>query len=80
MGTITINIDDETETRFREAVKQEIGTTKGSLGSAVEKALQLWVAQKEEKAITERQLRFLHQGFCLGKYIFNRDELHERSN
>ena len=75
MGTITINVDDEIETRFRELVKQEIGTGKGSLGSAVENAFELWVSQKEENTIAERELQLLRRGFRLGKYTFNREEL-----
>lgn len=80
MGTITINIDDGTEMQFRELVKQEIGKEKGSLGFAIQEALRLWIENKKETEIAQRQLKFLHEGHHLGKYKFNRDELHERNN
>lgn len=80
MGTITINVRDQTEALFRDVVKQEIGEEKGSLGQAVEEALKLWIKQKKEEEIAQRQLALLRKGFHLGKHTFNRDELHERSN
>ncbi len=80
MATITINIDNQTETIFREAVKEELGTEKGKLGQAVNEALQLWINKKKQEEISQRQLALLKTGFKLGKWKFNRDELHERTN
>ncbi|HLD72187.1 MAG TPA: hypothetical protein VJA23_01240 [Candidatus Nanoarchaeia archaeon] len=80
MATITINIDNQTETIFREAVKEELGTEKGKLGQAVNEALQLWINKKKQEEISQRQLTLLKTGFKLGKWKFNRDELHERTN
>ncbi|HLC97682.1 MAG TPA: hypothetical protein VJC21_02785 [Candidatus Nanoarchaeia archaeon] len=78
MGTITISVDDEMETRFRETVKEEVGVGKGKLGAAVEEALKLWVAQKQEEEIVERQIAWMEKGFQTGKIVFEREELHER--
>ena len=78
MGTITISVDDATEMEFREVVKEEIGETKGSLGSAISEAMNLWIKQKQQIEIAERQLALIEKGFHLGKYKFNREELHER--
>ncbi len=78
MGTITINVSDDTEILFREVVKEEVGSTKGSLGTAVEEALGLWISQKREDEIAKRQLALMEKGFALGRYKFRREELHER--
>ncbi|HLC90461.1 MAG TPA: hypothetical protein VJI15_01715 [Candidatus Nanoarchaeia archaeon] len=80
MGTITINVSDTTETIFREVVREEIGSAKGSLGTAVEEALTLWISKKREEEIATRQLALMKRGFALGKYTFQREELHERQN
>lgn len=80
MGTITISVDDATEMEFREVVKEEIGETKGSLGSAISEAMNLWIKQKQQIEIAQRQLALIEKGFHLGKYKFNREELHERRN
>ncbi len=78
MGTITISIADDTEDLFRDVVREEVGTGKGTLGSAVEEALQLWIATKKQEEIAVRQIQWMKKGFHLGKYTFDRDELHER--
>lgn len=78
MGTITINIDDDTEQRFRSCVKETLDTGKGKLGQAVKEALALWIREKEQQDIAKRQLTFLEKGFHFGKYVFKRDELYDR--
>lgn len=80
MGTITISVDDSTETTFRKVVREEIGETKGSLGTAVTEAMNLWVQQKRQTEIAQRQLALMERGFRLGRYKFNREALHERHN
>ena len=80
MGTITINIKNTTEAQFRGLVREEVGEYKGALGHAFEEALQLWIDQKQEEEISQRQLGMMRKARALGKYVFDRDELHERSN
>ena len=63
---------------FRTTVAKEKGLGKGKLGNAVEEALNLWVKDKEQKDIVQRQLELMKKGFHLGKYVFNRDKLYER--
>jgi hypothetical protein len=63
MGTITINVDDDTESRFRQAVLSEYGKGKGVLGKAVTEAINGWVADRRCQDISERQLRMLKSGF-----------------
>ena len=78
MGTITISIDNATESVFREAVKNKLGVGKGKLGCAVTKAIQLWINKVSEDEIAQRQLKMLKGMYKVGKYKFKRDELHER--
>lgn len=78
MGTITINVDDEMEQKFRETVAKEKGLGKGKLGSAVQEAFDLWIQDKEQEQIAQRQLQLMEKGFRFGKYAVNREELHER--
>ena len=80
MGTITISVNDATEMEFRDVVKQEIGETKGSLGSAITQAMDLWIKDKQQTEIAQRQLALMRKGFRFGKYKFDREELHERRN
>ena len=79
MRTITINIDNATESEFRETVKNKFGSGKGILGKAVSEALNLWTEQKKQTEIKQRQLALMKQGFKLGKREFKtRADLHER--
>lgn len=80
MATITVNVSDETEERFRDVVKQEYGTGKGKLGSAIQEALDAWVRNKKNQEISQRQLGLMEKGFFFGKIKYTRDELHDRSN
>ena len=79
MGTITINVDDKTETRFRKTVKDVAGTGKGKLGKALTEAMEQWVKLRSFDEISKRQVAILEKGFDLGGSIAkNRAELHER--
>ncbi|MBI5553955.1 MAG: hypothetical protein HY917_04415 [Candidatus Diapherotrites archaeon] len=78
MGTITINVSDEAETRFRKAAKLAFGARKGSLGSAATEAMEEW-AQRKMSGSESELLRLLEKGFNLGGIKYSsRDELHER--
>ncbi|PIN74752.1 hypothetical protein COV18_06030 [Candidatus Woesearchaeota archaeon CG10_big_fil_rev_8_21_14_0_10_37_12] len=78
MVTITVNVDDETDARFRETVKEKLGTGKGTLGTAIAEALNNWVNEKQEEEITKRQLYLLHKSRKLVKYVFNREDAYGR--
>ncbi|HLC75427.1 MAG TPA: hypothetical protein VJH88_06275 [Candidatus Nanoarchaeia archaeon] len=78
MGTITINVDGETETRFREVVFKEKGIGKGKLGEAVTEALKKWVEDKQQHEIRKRQLELMKKGLPIGLKKFNRDDLYGR--
>ncbi len=78
MGTITINVDDDLEKKFRKTVIEEEGEGKGKLGGAVSEALSVWLNNKRQERISKHQLELMEMGFVLGKFKFTRDELHER--
>lgn len=82
MGTITVNVTDETETFFRETVQQKLGTEKGVLGKALDEAMKKWAEEKRQNEIAQRQLKLLEKGFHLGygKRKISREELYARSN
>jgi len=78
MGTITINVNDKTEIKFRKATELHFGKTKGSLGKAVTEAIEEW-ADKKNSGTEAKMLELLEKGFKMGKIKYNsREELHER--
>ncbi len=79
MGTITVNVQDEVEEEFRAVARIVHGGRKGSLGKALTEAMETWIAEKKQAAITERARKRLEKGFNLGtKRYESRAELHER--
>ena len=78
MGTITANVDDKTEKKFRLAAGSVYGKRKGYLGEAITEAMELWV-RKEFENNTARALEMLRKGLNLGKLTYKeRSELHDR--
>ena len=79
MGTVTISISDETEKRFREAVKAKLGEGKGKLGKAVEEAISKWVEEDNYKKLMEEAIAMMKKGlYKLPKnYKFRREEAYE---
>ena len=79
MGTVTINLDEETETNFRNYVSKEYGTNKGVLGKAISEALNKWLEEKKQKEIATSAIKRMKKGFNLGGFKYkSRDELYER--
>jgi hypothetical protein len=79
MGTITVNVDSETEEMFRKAVSEEYGKGKGVLGKAIGEAMKKWVDEQRFKVIRERQIALLKKGIDFGKTgsKFSRRELYD---
>ncbi len=78
MGTMTLNVDDTTEEKFRKAVGLAFGSSKGSLGKAATHAFDKW-AEKELSGSEAKMLALLEKGFKMGKLKYKeREELHER--
>src|SRR3989344_5590118 len=79
MGIMTVSVETDTEKRFRETAKRFMGEGKGSLGRAVNEAMEGWIRQKEQEEIRERALRRLEIGYEIGRLLYKRrGELHER--
>jgi predicted transcriptional regulator len=79
MGTITININDDIEKRFRALARKIYPEKKGYLGKAVTSAMQKWIDEITQKKIAENELSLLEKGFKMGKFKFkSRAELYER--
>lgn len=79
MATITICINEETNKRFREIIKRNMGEGKGILGKAVEEAINRWIEDEEQKQIAERQMQLAKKGlYSLKGWKFNREEANER--
>ena len=79
MGTITINISDETEKKFREKVRETLGEGKGKLGQAVEEIMSKWVEEAEYQKLMKEAVAMLKKGlYKLPKgYKFRREEAYE---
>ena len=75
--TITINLDETIEKRFKERARLKYGDRKGSLAKAMNEALEEWLKSDNNDSLKEN-LRLLESGIEMKKWKFNRDDLHER--
>jgi predicted transcriptional regulator len=79
MGTLTINVNDDIENRFRALAQKVYAEKKGYLGKAVTSAMQNWIDEIIQKKISESELKLMDKGFKMGKLKFkSREELYER--
>ncbi len=79
MATITVNVTDDIEHKFREEVKEHIGSGKGTLGKAVTEAMALWIEKKTQQDIASELRQSLDRGYQMGKIRYNkRTELYAR--
>jgi hypothetical protein len=79
MATITLNVNNEINTEFRDIVKSKYGEGKGIIGKAIEEALLKWISEQKQKEISERQISILRKGtWDLKNYKFNREEIYEK--
>ena len=79
MATITINLNDEINKKFREAIRQKVGGGKGAIGKATEEAIISWIKEKKQDDIANEMLEIMETGLKMGKIkIKAREELHER--
>ena len=76
MATITINIDNHTESIFRKKVYNLYGKKKGTLGKAINEAMLEW---SKKRNYFDTCMKLLHEGKDMGKLKYkSRDELHDR--
>ncbi len=78
MATITVNVKDSVEKKFRKTASAKYGKRKGYLGEAVTEAMEKW-SEAESKKSVSKALEMLEKGFDMGKIKYkSRDELHDR--
>lgn len=75
--TITINLEEAIEKRFKEKARLKYGKRKGSLAKAMNEALEEWLKSDSNDELKEN-LRLLESGIEMKKWKFNREDLHER--
>ena len=79
MATITVNVSDEIEEKFRAEVKEHLGEGKGVIGRAVSEAFAKWIQQKRQEHITNDLRKLLDKGLKIGKILYKkREELYDR--
>ncbi|MBS3053464.1 MAG: hypothetical protein J4469_03085 [Candidatus Aenigmarchaeota archaeon] len=77
MGTITVNVDDDVEKKFRKTASTKYGKRKGYLGEALTEAMQTWL--KTESNNVKKTIDLLERGHNSGGLLYkSRDELHGR--
>ena len=80
MATITVNVDDSVEKRFRREVHEHLGEEKGVLGRAITEALGLWIEAKVQEDVANSLRSAMVKGYRMGKLKYSsRGELHERA-
>ena len=75
--TVTVNLDEAIEKRFREKATLKYGHRKGSLAMALNEALESWIKDEGVDSLSE-DLNLLDKGIKMKKSNFEREELYER--
>ena len=76
--TITVNVKEDVEEKFRRLASATYGKHKGYLGKAITEAMSTWLEKREERDAIAKSLKLLETGIKMKKWKFNREELHER--
>ena len=77
--TLTVNVREDVERRFRRVAASRHGKKKGYLGRALTEAMQRWAEEEEGAEGVAQTLALLDEGLDLGGLRYSRrDELHER--
>jgi len=77
--TITVNVEEDVEERFRKIASATYGRRKGYLGKALTQAMKEWEKKQKQIDVNVRALEILRKGFKMGKITWkSRDELHEQ--
>ena len=75
--TVTVNLDEAIEKKFKEKAKLKFGNRKGSLAKALNEALEQWLKSDSQDVLGEN-LRLLDTGIEMKKWKFKREDLYER--
>jgi hypothetical protein len=77
--TITVNVREDVERRFRKIAASKRGKNKGYLGRALTEAMRRWADEEEGADAVAQTLALLEEGLDLGGLKYSRrEELHER--
>ncbi len=74
--TVTVNLDEAVEKKFREKAMLKYGNRKGSLAKALNEALEQWL-KSDGKDVLSENLRLLDTGIEMKKWVFKREDLYE---
>jgi hypothetical protein len=74
--TVTINLDEPIEKKFREKAKLKYGNRKGALAKALNEALEEWLKSEEQDELKE-SLKLLEKGIKMKKWKFKREDLYD---
>ncbi len=75
--TITVNLDEAVEKKFKEKAILKFGNRKGSLTKAVNEALEQWL-KSDGKDVLSENLKLLDTGIEMKKWKFKREDLYDR--
>lgn len=75
--TVTVNLDETLEKRFKEKARLKFGNRKGSLARALDEALENWLNNDDQDVLREN-MKLLNNGIKMKKWSFNREDLYER--
>jgi len=75
--TMTVNLDETIEKKFREKAWLKYGKRKGSLAMAMNEALEYWLKENNQDVLKEN-LKLLNDGIVMKKWNFKREDLYER--
>ena len=77
MATITVNVKDDVEKRFRKMAGSRYGKRKGYLGEAITEAMEIWMTSGNDNV--KKSMEMLKNPHNGGGLLYkSRDELHER--
>lgn len=74
--TVTVNLDEAIEKKFREKARLKYGNRKGSLAKALNEALEEWLRSDEHDLLKEN-LALLENGMKMKKWKFKREDLYD---
>ncbi|MHB1708810.1 MAG: hypothetical protein ACYCT2_04970 [Thermoplasmataceae archaeon] len=75
--TVTVNLDEAVQKKFKEKAILKYGNRKGALAKALNEALEQWL-KSDGKDVLGENLRLLDTGIEMKKWKFKREDLYER--
>ena len=75
--TVTVNIDESIEKRFKEKARLKYGNRKGALALAFNEALTQWL-KNDDQSLLKENMKLLNDGIEMKKWSFKREDLYDR--